>query len=497
LAKNAARIAAGAAIVLALVLPRVVDAAADPAVAGRWSGVFSLPIVAIHSALSPDGTHALIYSDGDTKSGHGGAGYSAAYLVNIPTGQLPGQSAFVPNNSTNLFCSGAALMADGRLFVTGGHHDPNYYGVSDVNIFSWGTSSWQMISGFPASDARWYASALMLPSGDLLALSGTIAGQKDSNKLPQVWQTASNSYRNLTGAQLALHTYPKIFVAPDGRVFDAGPEVRTRFLDTSGTGKWIGGPNHKWGPRTNGPAVMYDIGKILIAGGAKTNSTAPVNTAEIIDLNAANPTWQFTGSMQFVRRLANGTVLPDGTVLVTGGSSSISFNDAAGAILPAELWDPKTGKWTTLASMQIPRIYHSTALLLPDGRILSMGGGRPKAANGGQNNTNGEIFSPPYLFKGPRPTITSAPASVGYGQTFAVQTPDANDISKITLVRLSVTTHTHNTNQRLVPLSFSRSGSDLSVSTPSDRNVLLAGHYMLFILNGAGVPSIATIIKVG
>src|SRR5689334_2366901 len=113
--------------------PRAAGAADDPAVVGQWSTVFPLPIVAIHAALSPDGTHALVYSDADTKSGHGGPGYSAAYLVEIPPGQLPGQTTFVPNSKTNLFCSGAALMADGRLFVTGGHENPNYYGVSDVN----------------------------------------------------------------------------------------------------------------------------------------------------------------------------------------------------------------------------------------------------------------------------------------------------------------------------------------------------------------------------
>jgi galactose oxidase-like protein/Kelch motif protein len=477
--------------------PRAADAADDPAVVGQWSTVFPLPIVAIHAALSPDGTHALVYSDADTKSGHGGPGYSAAYLVEIPPGQLPGQTTFVPNSKTNLFCSGAALMADGRLFVTGGHENPNYYGVSDVNIFDWGTGTWQTTSGFPASDARWYASTLMLPSGDMLALSGTVAGLQTPNKLPQVWQAASGAYRDLTGAELALHTYPKTFVAPNGLVFDAGPEVQTRFLDTSGAGRWISGPSHRWGPRVNGPAVMYDVGKILYAGGSKSNGTAPVATAETIDLNAAKPAWQPTGSMRFARRLANGTVLPDGTVLVTGGSSSALFNDAAGAVLAAEAWDPATGGWATMASMQVPRLYHSTALLLPDGRVLSMGGGRPKAAHGGQNNTNGEIFSPPYLFKGPRPTITSAPASVGYGQTFTVQTPDAGGIAKVTLVRLSVTTHTHNTNQRLVPLGFGQTAGGLSVMTPSDRNILLPGHYMLFILNGAGVPSTASIIEVG
>jgi hypothetical protein len=191
----------------------------------------------------------------------------------------------------------------------------------------------------------------------------------------------------------------------------------------------------------------------------------------------------------------NATVLPDGKVLVTGGSSAPG-NDAAGAILAAEMWDPATGSWTTMASMQVPRLYHSTAVLLPDGRVLSAGGGRPPAKDGGTNNLNAEIYSPPYLFNGPRPTIGSAPATIGYGQTFAVQTPDAASIAKVRLIRLSSVTHSTNMNQRIETLSFTQASDGLNVTVPSNRNLLPPGHYMLFILNGAGVPSIATIVQV-
>ena len=197
-------------------------------------------------------------------------------------------------------------------------------------------------------------------------------GLTTPNPLPQVWQP-DGSLRDLTSAQLTMEPYPRLYLAPDGRVFHVGPEQATYFLDTSGTGRWTKGPSRKFGNRKAGTSVMYDDGKVLVVGGGK-----PTNSAETIDLNAASPAWRYTGAMAHARRNVNATVLPDGEVLVTGGSSSPA-NDAAGAVLAAEMWDPATGAWTTMASMRVPRVYHSTAILLPDGRVLSAGGGHPAA----------------------------------------------------------------------------------------------------------------------
>ena len=188
-----------------------------------------------------------------------------------------------------------------------------------------------------------------------------------------------------------------MLLAPNGRVFDAGPSATTRYLNTSGTGAWSDVATRVGGVRDYGSAVMYAPGKVLVMGG----DSPPKNTAEVIDLNAASPSWRAVDSMQFGRRHHNATLLPDGKVLVTGGTAAPGFNDPSGHVDAAELWDPATEDWTTLASSSgIPRVYHSAALLLPDGRVLSTGGnGFPQT----------EIYSPPYLFKGPRPTITSAP----------------------------------------------------------------------------------------
>ena len=194
--------------------------------------------------------------------------------------------------------------------------------------------------------------------------------------------------------------------------------------------------------RDYGSSVMYDNGKILVMGGGDP----PTNTAEVIDLNAASPAWRSVASMAFARRQLNATILPDGQVLVTGGTSGPGFNDPTAPVFAAEMWNPATENWTTMASAQITRIYHSTALLLPDGRILSMGG---------NDFPQTEIYEPPYLFKGTRPAIDPTPATVNYGQSFFVQTPDAAGVTQVTWIRLSSVTHAFNMDQRFSRLSFS------------------------------------------
>jgi hypothetical protein len=191
--------------------------------------------------------------------------------------------------------------------------------------------------------------------------------------------------------------------------------------------------------------------------------------------------------MQYVRRQLNAVLLPDGKVLVTGGTASPTFNDATGHVDAAELWDPATGKWTTLASSSgIPRVYHSATGLLPDGRVWSTGGNGQLAP---------EIYSPPYLFKGARPAITSAPSSVSYGQAFFVQTPDAAAISQVTMLKLSSTTHAFNAGQYISRPSFSKIAGGLNLTAPPNGNVAPPGYYLLFILNGKGVPSRARLVQ--
>ena len=275
-----------------------------------------------------------------------------------------------------------------------------------------------------------------------------------------------------------------MFLAPNGRAIDVGPSNTTRYLDTAGAGAWSFLASRKFGWRDYGSAVMYADGKIVVAGG----SDPPTATTEVIDLNAAAPAWRLVGSMSVARRHLNATALPDGTVLATGGTSGAGFNNADAPVFAAELWDPATGNWTPLASASIKRIYHSSALLLPDGRVLT---------GGGDGQREVEVFSPPYLFKGARPAMSGVPPSIGYGQTFPVQSPDAAGIQKVTLIRLGSVTHAFDQNQRLNVLQFTRGTGTVDIVAPANGNLAPPGDYMLFIVNGDGVPSMGSIVRVG
>lgn len=240
---------------------------------------------------------------------------------------------------------------------------------------------------------------------------------------------------------------------------------------------------------------MYEPGKVLYAGGGNTPAT---NTAEVIDLNQEAPSWRLTGPMAFARQHHNATLLPDGTVLATGGTS-VGGKTTEGAVYAAELWDPFTERWRTLASNKVIRVYHSTSILLPDARVLNAGSGDGSSL---PRELNAEIFSPPYLFDSTgapavRPTITGAPATIGYGQSFVVQTPEVAEIGQVTLLRLGSVTHAFDQNQRFNRLSFSQASGGLNVTAPANGNLAPPGHYLLFILNGDGTPSVARVVRLG
>jgi hypothetical protein len=207
--------------------------------------------------------------------------------------------------------------------------------------------------------------------------------------------------------------------------------------------------------------------------------------------------------MAFGRRQHNLTVLADGSVLATGGNSSgANLVDLNHGVYAAELWNPATGQWKTLAAMQVTRQYHSTALLLPDGRVLSAGGGICGTCDQvGYLAKNAEIFSPPYLFQAdgtpaPRPVIDSAPSVIGYNGALDIGTASPAAITKVALIRLGAVTHSDNMEQRYVPLAFTAGASSLTATGPANANIAPPGLYMLVIVDANGVPSVARMISV-
>lgn len=460
--------------------------AAAPAETGQWSAVQSWPVRCVH-------THVL--SNGRVMT------WSSYLEADTPTTWNPATGQFVQlaQAGYNIFCSGHSLMADGRVFVAGGHiagagGDPQ--GFRYAKIYNPGTNAWTSLPDMNAG--RWYPSTTTLPNGDILVLSGTNETGHEWNTLPQVWQVASNSWRNLHGADSPAPWYPLTFVAPNGQIFYAGPDQWTGYLDPAGDGAWHHLAWSNFGDRGwSGPAaVMYDQGKVLLVGGGNVD-LPPTASAEVIDLNQPQPAWRFVNSMAVPRRQHNATLLPDGSVLVTGGHSGPGQDAPSSPVYQAELWDPATEQWRTQASAAVFRGYHSVALLLPDGRVLSAGGDI--------GGSTAEVFSPPYLFRGTRPTISSVkatPTSTGtintvrYGQTFFVGTQQATSINRVTWIRLPSVTHSFNFNQGMNRLSFAQAAGGLNVTAPANSASCPPGHYMLFILNGDGVPSQARILRI-
>ena len=165
---------------------------------------------------------------------------------------------------SNPFCSGHVFLANGQLFIAGGHIDtwvgsPTAYTYNPLN------DTWTRLPDM--NNGRWYPTSTTLPNGDVLAISGTITSGH-YNVEPQVWQSATGSWRNLSAAHLTLPFYPYMFAAPNGKVFCAGPSQPTRYLDITGTGDWSFVANSNYGTRNWGSAVMYDDGKVLIMGGS-------------------------------------------------------------------------------------------------------------------------------------------------------------------------------------------------------------------------------------
>ncbi len=480
------------------------SALAAQATTGKWDAPVSWSIVPLHMTLLPT---AKILAWGKFEAG---TTMMANPRLWNPASGPPTTAVQVPAD-TMLFCSGHTLMADGRLMVSGGHKN-DQRGLDVTNIFDPVAQSW--IPGLPKmAEGRWYPTVTTLADGRVVTVAGRDAASAEV-LIPEIWE--SNKWVRLTGASLKLPYYPRQFLAPNGKLFYAGERVKARWLDvdavgTSGRGKWTSstGLTHLWPfNRDYGSAVMYETGKVLYVGGGgdlnwSTNdakSGSPTATAETIDLNVTGPHWSGTDPMHSARRHLNATILPDGQVLVTGGTSAGGFNTLSGSVHAAELWSPQSGHWTQLASNTIDRAYHSVSLLLPDATVLHGASGdanNPQTMQAYPAQRNHEIFRPPYLFKGARPTITSlSKTTVGYGETFTVTTGYAAQITQVRWIRLGSVTHAFDASQRANTLTFSRGSGIVRVTTPSTAMRASPGYYLLFLLNRNGVPSVGKIVKV-
>jgi len=457
---------------------------------GYWSDVIPSEVIPIHAMLLPTGQ--VMYWDR-----HGAVeGWDPTPRIWDPITEIIAPAAVAGHE---LFCSGHTFLEDGRLLVAGGHIE-DIVGDNAASIYDPFTNTWENLPNM--NNGRWYPSNVTLPNGNVLVLGGTYALPNVLNTVPQILQITNTQWISLSAHGVYpdyADYYPYLFVTPNGDVFNAGPQQMARYLDVQ-TGIWTDVDASTVPYRDYGSSVMYDEGMVMIVGGNPRDpdpdnpTILPGASTEIINLNDATPMWTPVMAMNFGRRHHNATLLPDGKVLVTGGSSAPGFDNRDGAVLAAEMWDPESEMWTIMAEQTLYRGYHSVALLLPDGRVLVGGGGHPDPD--GVPQYNFEIYSPPYLFHESRPEIVSAPASVRYGETFFVATPDAAEIATINLVRLSAVTHAYNQDQRINKgLDFTVTPGGLNITAPGDDRLATPGYYMLFILDAEGIPSVAQIMQ--
>lgn len=467
--------------------------AAGENISGKWSPLVRLPFVPSSGATLPNGRVLLWSADGEFSFGTGGQVYTTLFD--------PATNASTPRRfqgGHNMFCTGTTNLADGRILMNGGSQD------RATTIYDPASNLLTRVQNM--NQPRGYNSNTILPDGSTLTLGGSWSGGI-ADKKGEVW-TQAGGWRALSGVTTAPMTpsyvpgFPRdshMWIAPagNGRVFYAGPAPEMQWIDTEGNGSVQ--PAGVRGDDTfasQGTAVMYDRGRILKLGGTVTGSGAASSSVYRIDINAGVAVNKLI-PMSYARVFHNSVVLPDGGVFVVGGQTiGAAFSDA-NAVLATELWNPATGAFTVTAPIAAPRTYHSIALLLPDGRVLSGGGGLCGPCT--TNHPDLQIYSPGYLFDSagndkPRPVIVNAPSELAYGRTITVTTN--RDVTAFSLVRMGSTTHTINNDQRRLPLTFVRTGvNTYQISMPGNPGWMTPGFWMLFAMDASGTPSVSRIMR--
>ena len=475
---------------------------------GGWSELAPWPLIPIHAALTPDGR---VMTYGTTAAGI----QTGMFIYDVwnPAEGLAGGHLTLPNGTaTDLFCN-AQIIVPGtdKIFMAGGDiwngKRTLNLGNNRTDIFD--TTKNELASGPGMSRSRWYASVTAMLDGSIF-IQGGKAGTG-----PQGTASDFPERRNVDGSIALLdhadtyglyYYYPRNFIAPDGRIFGYS-DTKMYFVDTTGAGMVSGAgnlPSRLQGGYTQSEAMFRPF-KVLRVGGAAraSNATAPgITAAAVIDFSGPMPKVTTAEAMPAGLQWHNATTLPDGNVLVTGGSSIM--NKMIGTNYTAYIWNAVTGKWSTGATSSSgkARLYHSIALLLPDASVLVGGGGA--GGNAPQTNTNAEIYYPPYLYDASgqrlaaasRPAITAAPTSLAAGQPFQLATSARGPIARLTLVKTGSTTHAFNMEQRFVELTFKADGPTLTAQMPSSPAVVPPGRWMLFALDADGVPSVARLVSV-
>ncbi|MGE5287069.1 MAG: discoidin domain-containing protein [Micromonosporaceae bacterium] len=483
-----------------------------PGIGGKWGPTIGFPLVPVSVVVLPNNKLLTFSAYDDLAFSKTADAITKVAILDLNTGKVTEPANI--NTHHQMFCTGLAILADGRVLIGGGSND------RATTIYDPRTNTWAV--GPLMNIPRAYEGDTLLSTGQVLTLGGSWydgAGSKNGELFTP--SGASGSWATLPGvlADKILTADPAgvyradnhvwLFAQSGGTVFQAGPSKQMNWITTTGNGSITGaGDRADSNDAMNGNAIMYDVGKILTAGGATAYDAVgsavnvqATNRAYTIDISGGRTqpvVIARTSDMAYPRAFVNSVVLPDGKVLVVGGQQHPRpFTDTGGVLSP-ELWHPATGRFTVMAPEAVARGYHSVAVLLPDGRVFSGGGGLCGTCT--TNHLNGQIFTPPYLLNADgtartRPVINSAPAQTTTGSTITVTTNSATPT--FALVRMSAVTHGVNNDQRRIPITPATvSGTTYTLQIPGDKGVVLPGNYMLFALDANGTPSVATIINI-
>ena len=457
--------------------------------AGRWTTLsYTMPINPVHTALMNNGKVLIVSGSGNV-----------AAETNFRSAVLDLQAetiAITQSQPWDMFCNGMVVLSDGRVFVNGGNlqYDP-FHGQPRNAAFDPATGVFTDLQNM--THGRWYPTVTTLGDGRVMTFSG-LSETGSTNTAVEIY-TVGTGWSQEYAAGWTPPLYPRMHLLPDGTVLYSGSGTGSRIFNPT-TKAWSGvaATTNYSGTRTYGTSVLLPLkasngykGRVMIFGGGNPAT----NTTEILDTSVSPLQWQWGPSMSQPRIEMNATILPNGKVLATGGSTK--DEDAATASLNADLYDPNTNTFTPAGANLYPRLYHSNALLLPDATVLLLGG---NPARGTYENRM-EVYSPAYLFNADgsaavRPAIAVNPGGISYGTPFQIQTPDAADIASVVLIRPGAPTHAFDMEQRLIELSFTTGGGVLTATAPPNGNIAPPGYYMLFILNSAGVPSMASFVTI-
>jgi hypothetical protein len=474
-----------------------------PHVTGTWVTLpYQMPVSPVSTTLLHDGRILIIAGSENDASNNtpGSESYRAAVWVPTGTDQ---SSITVQNLQYDVFCSGTAVLPHGRPLIVGGTGDYSFRGDNRASFFDPATGAFNQSQNM--ADGRWYATATTLGDGRVMAIGG-LGGSGGTNLKVEIFDPANPGagWGTPISEPFAPPVFPREFLLPNGKVFFTG-----QGSDVPTSKSWVFDPVAKtWTAsdntnldRQSGAAVLLPllppayIPKVMNFGGGALATPS----TEIIDLSAGNPHWTPGPDMSTGRIHMNAVILPNGRVLAEGGSGANEIPDTPGR--QADMYDPVGGAFSQAGTAAYSRLYHSTAVLLPNATVVSLGS---NPGDRGSYLPTVEVYTPPYLFDANdhlvtnRPVITGVtPAKVGYGATLSATYTSASPISSAVLVRPGSSTHAFDMDQRLIglcgpsPQPACTGSGTLALTTPPNGNIAPPGFYMLFLLDGSGVPSMA------